>query len=165
MDLPLAAALYGLGFLETETLRDVATEAVAAGSESQSLALLAGALPCEHPADLRELFEAGLREAGVAMPDRLAAADTLKRYYGGEVVARRMAPRDGAWWIKRVHDTVETLLPPIRVYVGDNFGIAELIGYYFAFDDYDDDDPHCRELEAGIVQECEKIVEPTEPRA
>lgn len=159
VDLPLAAARYALGLLETEELRNVATHAVISGSPSQSLALLAGALACEPPADLRDLFVAGLREAGVPVPTPLDAADALKRHYAAEVSARRIAPFDGALLIKTVFDKVEPLLPPCRRFVGDCFGIAELLGHFVAFEDVEDGDARRRDLEEGIVRECARIIE------
>jgi Uma2 family endonuclease len=94
MDLSQLAAEYVLSGIPSDDLKDRARELLLAGHESASLASLAWAEKCVHPAELRELFVKGLAEAGVALPDRLGAAAILKRTYARQVVEGSASARE-----------------------------------------------------------------------
>ncbi|HEU4412392.1 MAG TPA: hypothetical protein VFS43_44530 [Polyangiaceae bacterium] len=152
--LRIEAARYVLGALSSDELRDLATEALLRGTDSRSLALLAGAPRCDHPADLRALFEAGLREAGIKLPRRLEAAERLKRHYAGQVAAGRLAPLTGAHAIIDVYWQIGDELPATKAFVGDEFGIATLYGLFWALDELPVGDSAYAALEAKLVAAC-----------
>src|SRR5688572_1585901 len=67
MNLSVAAAKMVLGLLSSRDLVDIAMQALVDGSDSPSLAVLAGESDPKW-FEARELFEKGLRESGVAFP-------------------------------------------------------------------------------------------------
>lgn len=157
-----AAALDTLRRLDPSTLPTVATEAVLQGLESEALFVLAGESPTSDPHDLRERFAAALDELGIPQPSRLEAATTIKRRIAADVVAGRVGRREGAAEIVGLALDVEDETPngPIA---GSGFGIAELLGLYYGYDDIGpvarpDDAAYVAELEAGILDACKRIV-------
>src|SRR5689334_20551830 len=133
-------AKLGLGDLPSDEIPELALMLLSSGVESSELAALAGALPIEHPADLREDLHRALRSAGIRVPDRISAAHTLKRILAGRAVDGSLSARDAAWSIISVFHEVELELSPAGRYVGDSFGIATLFGLYYSYDDVRFDD-------------------------
>jgi hypothetical protein len=63
-----------------------------------------------------------------------------------------LAPRDAAGAIKDVFQSVENELPKSRTYVGDSFGISDLIGLYYSYDDIPFNDTHsAREIDLELI--------------
>jgi hypothetical protein len=155
----LLAAEYTLGMLSSDDLHRVATERLVQGVDSQSLACLAGAIRCDAPAELRELFEAGLNECAVVVPNRLEAAHELKLHFAELVAQQKLAPARGAAKIVDLYYAVHTLLPPPEKYAGDTFGIADLLGLYYALDDVAPDGSAYADIEADIAEACRRIAE------
>jgi hypothetical protein len=155
----LLAAKYALGKLSSDDLPSIATDLLLAGVESQSLACLAGSPRCESPAERRELFETGLKECSIVIPDRLEAAHELKTHFACEVAAQKLEPALGASRIVDLYHAVYQLLPSSETYAGESFGIAHLLGLYYSLDDLPDDDPGYREIEIEIARECRTLAE------
>lgn len=158
MNFDESTAALVIGILPPERLPDVATAALESGLESASLAALAGTPARSNPHELRALFGDALRELGVSLPSPLEAADLLKRCYATQVAAGALAPRDGARLIvERVFRTIDELLPP-GSYLGESFGIAQLVGLFYNYDDVSfDDHASIAEIDEAIVQECARI--------
>jgi hypothetical protein len=161
MDLDSLAAQYVLRCISTEDLKDHAYTAMLAGYESPSLAALAGAEKTLTSPDLRDLFEAALRELGIELPGRLKAGLAMKRMYARQVVSGELTPRDGAGHIVALFHELEGELQKSHHYAGDNFGIAQIIGCYYAYDDTQDhqppDAPWIQRLDESIVTSCARI--------
>ena len=128
------------------------------GLDSPSLAALAGTPGRADPDELRSLFADALRELALPLPSQLKSAQILKRHYAAQVAARELAPRKGAALIvERVFRRVDDLLPP-GAYVGESFGIAQLVGFFYNYDDVPiTDQTSIAEIDQAIVEECERI--------
>ncbi|HVH47258.1 MAG TPA: hypothetical protein VM925_33205 [Labilithrix sp.] len=70
----VALAEYTLGLIGSDELPYVGVCALREGIESPMLAALAGEPAGGVPADLRDLFHRGVREAGIVLPDERQAA-------------------------------------------------------------------------------------------
>lgn len=156
MDLHLLAAQYVLGLLCTEELSSIATDLLVGGVESPSFVLLAGALPSDPVPDLRDLFEAGLRECSIEM-SRVAAALRVKRHLASQVASGKLAPESGAAQIIALYDKVGDEVPPDEKFAGDALGIARLLALYYDFDDIAPWDPAWKDIEREIIDECRAI--------
>jgi hypothetical protein len=119
-----------------ESLPKVALESLLNGAVSESLAALAGAVSADTPSELRSLFEQAIRELNVDVPSRLVAATLLKREYARRVVDGLISPRSGAAEIVNLYRIIESELPK-GGYVGEAFGISEIVGAYYSYDDVD----------------------------
>ena len=167
-----AAALDRLRWLDPSTLPALAVELLLEGVESKSLVLLAGEPPGSDPVELRALFDDALHELSIPMPTRLAAARALKVKTAGEVVSGQLPPREGARQIVELSHEVGDETRD-GGYAGSGFGIAELLGLYYAYDDIchrpaDEQAVQEKELGAAIVAACERIVsgeEGSDPRS
>ncbi len=102
--------------LGSDELTHVAMCAVLEGIESPTLAALAGACRAEDPADLREMFERGLGEAGIDRPDERRAAIVVIKQTACDVVQRKVTPGAALF---RLHAMFEVL-------IGDDEGAARL---------------------------------------
>ncbi|MBZ0111339.1 MAG: hypothetical protein K8J08_02655, partial [Thermoanaerobaculia bacterium] len=108
--------------------------------------------------DISELFVEALEELRVPLPSPLEAADCLKRHYAAKVVAGELPPREGARLI--VQDVLSKVdhLRPSGAYVGESFGVAQLVGYFYNYDDVSpNDNASISVIDRAIVQECERI--------
>jgi hypothetical protein len=153
-------AKYVLRFVPSEDLPVQAVALLVAGYESPSLGALAGAAQNEHPADLRDLFERALREIGASLPDRRSAGEFLKRHWAGQVVSRTLSPREGALGIVNVFRELEHDLPKPERFVGDSFGVAEIVGLFYAFDDVaPTDEPAIEKIEQHLRSALAKLAE------
>jgi len=158
MNIDELTAEYVLRGTYTSDLKEHAYELMLAGYESPSLAALAGAEKNLSPAELRDLFECALRELGVTLPDRLTAGNVMKRSYARRVVTRELSPREGAQRIVGLLHELECELPKARHYVGDSFGVANIVGLYYSYDDIWDDDPTAvAEIDEAIGLLCERV--------
>jgi hypothetical protein len=159
MDLREAIARHVLRDLTSDELPSIAVDALLAGHQSVSLAALAGATRADSPGDLWELFGRSLVELGIATPPtRVEAAEYLKRLCARQVTTGQRAPMDGAREIVGLMHAVELELPKMGSYVGENFGVAQLVGLYYSWDDvpFDDDASHAR-IEQSLRQTCARI--------
>jgi hypothetical protein len=139
-DLRVAAARYALNDLFVDDdLPRFAIEALSRGVESPSLLVLAGATTPMYPGELRTLFESALRELCIPIPGRRDAADLLKKHYAEQVVTGAIPPEMGAARIVWLYHAIYELLSE-RVYAGQAFGIAALLGAFYALDDVAPDD-------------------------
>lgn len=152
------AAEYVLPGIPSEDLKERAIELILAGYENPNLAALVVAEKDQAPADLRDLFEQALRELGASFPDRLTAGNVLKKRLARRVVSGELPPREGAGRIVSLLHELETELPKIVRYVGDSFGVAALVGLYYAYDDvYGMDAGVIGELDEGVKRACEML--------
>ncbi|MEM6293159.1 MAG: hypothetical protein AAGA54_17925 [Myxococcota bacterium] len=156
-----AAASDRLGMLDVATLPALACDAMLLGVEADAIAQLAGESPHTHPAELRDLFSEVLQALEIGPFSRLEAAEFLKRVLARDVVDGAIAARDGAGQIVALEREVgdET---PTGPYAGSGFGIAELLGLYYAFDDIESlqgarKARHVAEIETEIVDACRRI--------
>jgi hypothetical protein len=151
-------ARLALDDVASEELSELALRALTEGHESLPLAALAGSSLRERSAaDLRELLDRGLRDIHKVVPDRVAAARTLKQYYATQVATGALAPRLGASRIVDLATTLSDVLPD-REYAGDGFGVARLLGLYYSHDDVAEDDEAARaEIDAELVKECRAL--------
>ena len=158
MNLEQSAAAFVIGVLPPERLPDVAVSALESGLDSRSLATLAGTPARANPDDLRALFAQALRELQLRLPSALEAAALLKQYYAAQVAARDLPPREGARLIvERIFHQIDDLLPP-GAYLGESFGIAQLVGLFYNYDDVPfNDHASIAEIDAAIVEECNRI--------
>ncbi len=158
MNLSQAVAAFVLGMLPPERLPEIATSALERGIQSTSLSALADATPRADPRELRALFLEAVAELGSPPPSLLEAAETLKQYYAAQVVAGELPPREGARLIvERVFREVDELLPPGN-YLGEAFGIAQLVGYFYNYDDVPSSDVgSIAEIDQAIIRECARI--------
>lgn len=154
-----AVAADTLGLLLPEELPAIATEALAAGVESSSLAALAGESPrAALPYQLHELFDQALRELNVARPEPVRAAELLREYYARRVVSGDISPRLGAQAIVQgVFERVADHLPSDG-FLGEAFGIAPLVGLFLDYDLVEQGYATSDEIDAGVVEECRRIL-------
>jgi hypothetical protein len=158
VSLSQSAAALVIGILPPERLPDVAVSALENGFESPSLAALAGTPASANPHDLRALFAKALRELNEPLPSPLEAAEFLKRYYAAQVAAGELPPREGARLVvERVFREIDNLLSQ-GGYLGESFGIAQLVGLFYDYDDVSlTDRSSIAEIDQAIVQEFERI--------
>ncbi len=147
--------------LDVGTLPNVATNLLLAGVESPSVVLLAGEGAKSDPVELRALLEAALGELGVPEPSRLGAAQTLKREFAVEVTTGALTPRAGAREIVLLEQAIAGETEDIG-FAGSGFGIAELLGLYYALDDVEHEEAseqasHVARIEADIVRACRRL--------
>jgi hypothetical protein len=128
-------ALFGLNLLDTDGIAELAALFVSSGCDVLDMAALAHPNPTEHPADLRVDLQRAVALTGRRVPDRLSAAQTLKRICAVRGSTGKLTPRVAARYIKDLFDLVEAELPPPRLYLGDSFDISTLIGLYYSYDD------------------------------
>jgi hypothetical protein len=157
VDLEEASAAFVLGSLRCEHLPDVATSALMQGLDSTSLTLLAGESPHQLPADLWDLFLRAIAELGRTLPSRLEAAWYMKHRVADDVSAGRLAPREGAARILSLLHEVDQDLPRGQ-FVGSSFGVAQLIGDYYCYDDVDPQDPQSiAAIDNALLKEFRRI--------
>jgi hypothetical protein len=151
-------AQVALGGLTTTDYPAIALQALLEGVESPKLLALAGTMDGERsPFEIQELLDHGLREVGLAIPDRAAAGLVMKRFYARAVAAGALAPSDGAARIVQLASDLSDVLPD-RDYAGDGLGVARLLGLYYSHDDvaFNDDCTHA-EIDEELLNECRRI--------
>ncbi len=127
-------ATEALGHLPVDDIPLAALRALESGYDSLTMAMLAGEPRSAHPADLRDAFEAALRELAIELPSRLQAAEYLKQAIAADACREACSAQDAARTILDVYDTIENELPSKHV-VGGAFDIADLVGAFYALDD------------------------------
>ena len=143
--------------LPSDDLPRLAGDLLEAGVDSEAFANLAGGIQLDHPADLRQLFEVGLKDCSVRVPTRLEAAAQLKIHFAHQVATGDVPPAQGAAWIVDLYQAVEDELPRSNGYVGENFGIARLYGLWDSLYDLGHDDNSRQSVELEIIKECRTI--------
>lgn len=103
-------------------------------SASPSSAALAGATAADGPRDLSDLFDSALAELGLELPTKLEAAEFLKRIVAREALSGTLSPRAAAEEIRLIYDVIESELPRERS-LGAAFGVENIIGLYYSYDD------------------------------
>ena len=89
---------------------------------------------------------------------RRDAAQFLKVRYAQKVVAGVFAPREGAALIVGLSYHVFNELPDVK-YAGDGFGIAVLLGNYYAYDDIEEGESLAsQQISRALFSECQRIV-------
>jgi len=94
MDLETAFALFEADQIWVESLPEIAAEALAEGSDSPSLRLLAGMAPFD-PRDARNLFLMAMQELGIPRPDSHQAALVAARWLATQCLNGAMSLADG----------------------------------------------------------------------
>jgi len=144
----------------TANVSELAYQLLLSGYESPSLAALIGPPRDQSPQDARDLFASALRELGLSLPDRLAAAATMKRQVARRVTSGQLTSREGAAELVALFQLVEGELPKARQYVGDTFGIARVVGLYYSYDDVDARDSGAiAEIDEAIMWLCGRLAE------
>jgi hypothetical protein len=154
-------ALHSLGLLAAEQISDLALRFMGEGCDGLEMAALAGSGAGEHPADLRKELERAVRGAGRVIPDRISAAKLLRRAYARRGVSGTMALRESARAIIEIFRMVQDELPDIGQYLGEEFGIARLVGVYYSYDDVSSDDWSARrEIDRSLRTALAELAEP-----
>jgi hypothetical protein len=89
----VALAEYVLEMIGSEELPYIGQCALRAGIEGTMLAALAGERADGVPADLRALFDRGLSEAGIVLPEERQAASTVLDQVVHDVATQAYAPK------------------------------------------------------------------------
>jgi hypothetical protein len=87
----------------SQDLPQLATDALVAGWDTQSLRVLAGESPNTYPLDLGDLFARALEELGRPVPSRTRARWLFIHYLCWLVVTDQVSPLDGAKRLERIH--------------------------------------------------------------
>lgn len=133
--LEVAAAMHVLHLLMPEELPAIAVEAFMAGRSSNSLAALAGESSTADPRGLRDLFLGALDETGVGLPARRAAADELKRWIVGHVLAGTLGPGAGARWIVDVLEQCRSEWSSRLSVAAAAWDVEAIVNLFFELDD------------------------------
>jgi hypothetical protein len=134
MNWNLNAARWVVGQLPPEELPDLATEALAAGADSTSLALLAG-LSRPTRAEAGPLFEKVLAESGVRVPGFREAVLLLARHVAQQILTGDVGPDAGAKRLVQLAHELDDPPPELSVFLGpeseiSDFGDLMRINYY-----------------------------------
>jgi hypothetical protein len=145
-----ALALDAIHWLRSEVLPEVALLFVERNASSSAMAALAGATRADSVRDLRDLFDEALAELAFKLRALFAARGALSTDAAVQQATR----------IVELFREVEPLLPSTTHYVGDNFGISDLVGWYYALGDVEPNDASAvEECQRGLQLECKRIAE------
>jgi hypothetical protein len=86
----------------SQDLPQLATDALVAGWDTQSLRVLAGEAPDAYPLDLGDLFARALKELGRPVPSPARARWLFVQYLCWLVVTDQVSPLDGAKRVERI---------------------------------------------------------------
>lgn len=147
-----------LGRIRSSELTHIAAQLLTDGHDSAGLTQLAGAMPGElSPAEIDDLWARSLRELQREVPSRREAALEMRRYYARRVADGDLSPAEGASEIVNLSHEAEGF-PDDREWAGDGFGIAKLLGLFYAYDDVaEGDDGSMRRIDAEIKGECVRL--------
>jgi len=158
MSLIELSARYVLGEVFTDDLPALAVDVILQGSDSPSLAALAGVTRDTAPAELRDLFEHALAELRIPVPSKLNAGQILKTILAQRVLDGDLSPQVAAREIVSIYHSLHKEIKDHQ-YAGDGFDIANLFGAYHSYDDYHDNPGAARAaIDRTIVEECRRIV-------
>jgi hypothetical protein len=87
----------------SQDLPQLATDALVAGWDTQSLRVLAGEGPNSYPLDIGDLFARALEELGRPVPSPARARWLFIQYLCWLVVTDQVSPLDGAKRLERIH--------------------------------------------------------------
>jgi hypothetical protein len=157
-------ALYSLDLLPADDIPELALLFIAQGCDVSEMAALAGSLVIDHPADRKRDLERAVRLAGRTIPTRIQAAQTLRQIYAQRGSSGTPSPRDTARLIIDLFHVVEFELPKAHHYVGDSFGISQLIGLYYSYDDIAfDDGESARAIDRDLLAELARLASERSP--
>jgi hypothetical protein len=155
-------ALHSLGLLAAEQISDLALLFMGEGCDGLEMAALAGSGAGEHPADLRKDLERAVRAAGRVIPDRISAAKLLRRACARRGAAGTTALRESARAVIEIFQRVQDELPNTGQYLGEEFGIARLVGVYYSYDDVASDDwAAIQEIDGSLRTALAELAEPS----
>ena len=144
MELGIAAAQFALGKLTSEEAIAAASQALDAGTYSESLGQLIGQEPVW--SEVGPVFEKALEELSVSVPSRTSALSIIARDFARRISAGSLTPYEGArriWWdVANEPDADRSLL----VFVG----LAS---------EWEDVPQNRAEYEADILQEARRLLE------
>lgn len=153
-------ALHSLGQLSAEEIPQLALLFLSAGCDALEMAALAYPPPDQHPADLRRELEHAVALAGRSIPDRLLAAQTLRRILARKGSLGELAPREAARAIIDVFNLVDAELPDTGRYVGESFGVSTVIGLYYSYDDVEFDEAELvAQIDLDLTKELKRLAE------
>jgi hypothetical protein len=105
------------------------------------------------------LWSRGLDELGATVPRREEAGRLLRAHYARLVASGILPPRVGAAAIIELARELSDVLPD-RVYAGDGFDVARLLGLHHSHDDVAFGDERARnEIDADLVAGCRRLLE------
>jgi hypothetical protein len=102
----------------SQNLPELATDALVAGWDTQSLRVLAGESPNAFPHDLGDLFARALKELERPVLSPAQARSAFARYLAWLTVTERVSPLDGAKRIERIHVCEHPELPELAYMSG-----------------------------------------------
>jgi len=132
--LELEAARHQLGLTSGVDLVKVAEASILAGSESESLVLLAGEVD-PIMSDAAPLFERGLRDLHIDVPDTGTACWVVLRHHIERIASNDVNPREGVQAILNEVYYPGGLDEMTDEFMGDSHDIHHMFGYYFGIDD------------------------------
>jgi hypothetical protein len=134
-DLRVAAARHALGVLRGEEVVDLARRAALAGQVWEPVCELA-TVRDPYPAmrELAEPLEAWLAEAGVGLPDPDTAMWRVIRWHLAAIATGATAPHEGV--VGLMHDVLHHLWDRPGACVGESHDVGDLVGVYYAYDDF-----------------------------
>ena len=136
MDFEQALAESVLGLLRPELLPEICTTALMEGRDSPSLAALAGEPAATlDPIEARALFNAAVRELGLAIPSRRQAADLLVERAAADALRGRRSPYEALSRIVREIYYASGSSELDAEYVGSFLGIERIVGLYWEYDE------------------------------
>src|SRR5262249_40532348 len=147
----LEAARWVLRDLAPEVLPHLAVQALQEGIDAESLAILAG-LHRPTAEEAGPLFEAMLRELGVAIPSHDTAVWTVATDVCSTITSGSLSPGKGAKRLATLARELDPMPEPLLEFIGleselEDFGDATRIAYY--------GEEHCarvrHELEQAII--------------
>jgi hypothetical protein len=152
-------ALMALGELASDEIPDLALLLLEDGCALPAMAALASGTPSDDPVEVRADFVAALRSTGHAIPGRIEAARTVMRICAKEAVAGERPLRDAAREIIWTYQEITQDLSTRSYVLGEDFGIAGLVGAYYSYDDVPVlDESALRELDSELLAELRKLV-------
>jgi hypothetical protein len=115
LDLALVASRYVLGLVPVESLPAVATDALVAGWDADSLRVLAGLNGA--PSEARDLFERSVAVLGLALPPETEALAAVAHAISADIVDERVTPYVGAKQIWEASLRVEARAPLLDPFI------------------------------------------------
>lgn len=134
LELELVAARYRLGVLSGSDLVLAAEASLLAGTESESLARLAGETD-PIMSDVAPLFERALGELSIELPNKDKACWDLLRHHMGRIANKEQNPRAGVRAILEEVYYPGGLYKQENEYVGDSHDLHRILGYFYGIDD------------------------------
>jgi hypothetical protein len=126
MDIRTAMAYHRMGKLSREELPNVATDALVAGSETQSLRLLAGLSQADADQSW-DLFDLVVDELGLEALDDVEAARIVARVTAERASAGDMSSPDAIRWLSGICRWLKWQEPEDMSYLDDAYYLSEVL--------------------------------------